>query len=62
MALTALQTAARLALESNGGTSYQDEEDEVGYRTCCRVVSYKEHEADCWVVQLRAALDAELAV
>lgn len=35
---------------------YHHDEDEVGTRVCCGVVSYEPHAADCPAVRLRAAL------
>lgn len=46
------------AIDNEGGVSYANEEDEVGARACCYVVSYKAHGADCWVTKARAALHA----
>lgn len=37
-------------------TSYMAEDDEIGYRPCCSVLSYKEHTDDCAITQARAAL------
>lgn len=37
-------------------TDYYDEDDEVGTRVCCGVLSYKPHTAVCPAVRLRAAL------
>jgi len=53
-----LRSALCLALESDGGTGYADSEDEVGYRICCGVVSYKPHQGGCWVTNARKALEA----
>jgi len=38
------------------GTKYNHEDDEVGERVCCGVVSYTDHADDCAAVRLRAAL------
>jgi len=44
------------AVESDGGISYDGEDDEVGGRSCCGEVSYRPHRADCWVPKARAAI------
>lgn len=31
----------------DGGVSHSDEEDEIGFRTCCHVLSYHDHSSDC---------------
>jgi len=54
--IAGLQEALRAALESDGGTGYADSDDEVGYRICCGVVSYKPHRGGCWVIAARKAL------
>jgi hypothetical protein len=54
-----LRAALKLALESDGGITYDGEDDAVGYRPCCRVSSYKPHEPDCWVTVATAALAQE---
>jgi len=46
------------AIDSAGGVAYDSPEDSVGYRPCCGVVSYEDHNADCWVSVGKAALDA----
>lgn len=40
------------------GTKHDGEDDEVGCRICCGVVSYREHAHDCPAVRLRTALAA----
>jgi hypothetical protein len=55
-AVAELIEAAKSAVESDGGTRYEDADDEVGTRACCYEVSYAPHEPDCWVNKLRAAL------
>ncbi len=40
-------------------TSYVAEDDEIGHRPCCHVLSYKEHTDDCAITKARAALDQE---
>lgn len=40
-------------------TSYAAEDDEIGHRPCCNVLSYKEHTDDCAITQARAALEQE---
>lgn len=52
----ALAKAAKAALESDGGIHYEIEEDEIGTRSCCYVLSYKDHKPDCYITMLRAAL------
>lgn len=51
-----LVAAARAAEQADGGLRYEHEEDEIGSRACCHVLSYKDHEPDCYVMKLRAAL------
>lgn len=46
------------AVEDDGGTSYNGEEDEIGTRVCCGVLTYEPHVSDCWVPRLRAALQS----
>jgi len=38
------------------GTKHDGDDDEVGARVCCGVISYKDHAPDCPAVRLRAAL------
>ena len=40
-------------------TSYTSEDDEIGYRPCCNVLSYKEHTDACAITQTRAVLNQE---
>ena len=51
-----LLEALESAIDSDGGTHYDGEDDEVGERSCCGEVSYKPHLHDCWVVKARAAI------
>ena len=44
------------ALETDGGTSYAQEDDSVGGHACCGAVSYHAHKTDCWVPKARAAI------
>lgn len=53
-----LESALKAVVDADGGLDrYDHEEDEVGCRSCCGVVSYKEHEADCYVVIAKKALE-----
>lgn len=56
MDIDALIAAARAAEQADGGVRYEHEEDDIGRRACCYVLSYKDHEPDCYVTKLRAAL------
>ena len=57
LAIMRLVNAAADVVSSDGGMDrYDHEEDEVGCRSCCGVVSYRPHESDCWVVRCREAL------
>ena len=56
MDIDALVAAARAAEQADGGIRYEHEEDDIGRRACCYVLSYKDHEPDCYVTKLRAAL------
>lgn len=51
-----LLEALGLAIDDDGGTHYDGEDDEIGERSCCGEVSYKPHRHDCWVVKARAAI------
>lgn len=52
-----LLTAAKFALqEGSDQTSYSDADDEIGIRSCCHVLFYKDHSDRCWVPKLRAAV------
>jgi hypothetical protein len=53
-----LLAAAKLALESDGGLRYEDDDDDCGSHACCLVRSYKPHKPDCWVPRLRDAIAA----
>lgn len=55
--LQELLAAAKEAVESEGGLRYEDNEDDVGSRACCYVLSYRPHREDCWVPRLQAALN-----
>lgn len=48
--------ALRLVVAADGGTRYESEDDEIGCRACCYVLSYKDHESDCYVLKAKAAL------
>lgn len=51
-----LLESLELAIDGDGGTHYDGEDDEVGERSCCGEVSYKPHRPDCWVVTARAVI------
>jgi hypothetical protein len=54
-----IRAASEVANEHMGvvaAINYHHDEDEVGSRVCCGVVSYAEHETDCPAVRLRAAI------
>lgn len=51
-----LLEALVLAVDADGGTTYNSEDDEVGERSCCGEVSYKPHRHYCWVVKASAAI------
>ena len=51
-----LLEALELAIDTDGGTTYNGEDDEVGERSCCGEISYRPHRHDCWVVKARAAI------
>lgn len=52
-----LITCARLAVEDGGeSVRYMNEDDEIGDRVCCGVISYNKHAPLCWVSRLREAL------
>lgn len=54
-----LEASADIADEHMGLAAtckYFGEDDEVGVRACCDVVSYEPHAKDCPAVRLRAAL------
>lgn len=51
-----MREALKEAVLNDGGTSYTDSDDDAGSHACCHEVSYREHDADCWVPQCRAAL------
>lgn len=51
-----LVQAARKVVEWDGGTRYEGDDDEVGIRACCLVVSYESHAQDCCIAELHAAL------
>ena len=55
-AVAELLAAAREAEQDDGGTRYDSEDDEIGTRACCYVLSYEDHEPDCHITKLRAAL------
>jgi hypothetical protein len=55
----ALRKALEYAIRDDGGVAYSDSEDEIGFRVCCSVTSYKEHSGDCWVTIARAALNGQ---
>lgn len=52
-----LEKWLRHALEAGAGTQYWGDEDECGTHVCCGVVSYKEHDPDCWTVKARDILN-----
>lgn len=54
-----LQAAKDVADEHFGAVAairYFGEDDEIGERVCCGVLSYEPHAADCQAVRLRSAL------
>ena len=40
-------------------TTYCDEDDEIGRRSCCDVISYKPHEKNCIIVRIKKFLKQE---
>ena len=56
MEIERLREALALAVESDGGTRYEDLEDDCGTRCCCLVRSYEPHTEECWVTAAQAAL------
>lgn len=40
------------AVMHDGGTCYSGDEDEIGCRACCNVLSYEPHAADCWMGEM----------
>ena len=44
------------AVEDGTGTSYNSEDDDIGERTCCHVVSYHNHLEDCWYLKAEATI------
>lgn len=51
--------ALRLVVREDGGLDrYDSEDDEIGCRSCCNVLSYKPHEEDCYVMHAQRALAA----
>lgn len=58
-ALAELIAAATAACEEViQAASYNHEEDEVGVRVCCGVISYRDHKPDCYALRLQNALSA----
>jgi hypothetical protein len=47
----------REVVENDGGTRYEHEDDEVGTRCCCMVVSYKDHLSTCFITKAKALLE-----
>lgn len=56
--MTALLTLLKDIVGSDGGTSYQSDEDTIGTRACCHVLSWKPHLPDCYVARAKAMLGA----
>lgn len=57
-----LAEALVLCIEEGGEKiDYHSEEDEIGTRACCNVMSYKNHAPDCWVTKSLEALAAYAA-
>lgn len=53
-----VRAALRSVVEADGGCDrYYSEDDDIGFRACCDVISYKPHEEDCYVMQARRALE-----
>lgn len=52
-----LRAALRYALENGVCTQYWGDDDDCGTHGCCGEVSYKPHDAECWTVKARAALE-----
>lgn len=46
------------AVNTDGGVSYDGEDDEVGTRACCYVTSYKPHDPNCWVSKAKKILQS----
>lgn len=55
-AIVAMAAVLQEAVDADGGTFYADDDDDVGSRACCRVLSYKEHASDCWVAKAQRLL------
>ena len=55
-AVSDLIAAGKGALENDGGTRYEGEDDEIGSHACCLELSFKPHAADCWVSRLQKAI------
>lgn len=55
-ALEEIRELLKEAVEFDGGTCYENEDDEIGTRCCCYVRSYYPHTADCWVTRAAAIL------
>lgn len=54
-----LEAALRYALENGVCTQYWGDDDDCGTHGCCGEVSYKPHDAKCWTVKARAALEGK---
>ena len=52
-----LEEALKALLEDGIGTAYDNQDDDVGYHTCCRTISYEPHAADCPAEHARAILN-----
>ena len=46
----------KLAVENDGGLSYDHADDMAGYRTCCDVASYRDHRPTCLIPQAKALI------
>ncbi len=51
-----LVAVLKFAVENDGGTEYDGNDDYIGRRVCCREMIYKPHKPDCWVVKAKAAI------
>lgn len=54
-----LRAALTHALNNGVGTQYCGEDDDCGVYICCGKASYRDHDADCWTVKARAALEGK---
>lgn len=59
LVMDAARKALKAVVEADGGMArYMSEDDDIGFRACCDVISYKPHEEDCYVMEAKRALAA----